>query len=213
MGTMKSASKTFKSMIVFLAIMLVWVLVAPYIAERLIVAKPLNHADVILVLAGSSAYLERTRMAALLYKKRIAYMVLLTNDGRQGGWSKKEQRNPPYVERAKRELVAQGVPDDAIEILSPEMSGTITEAEHVGKVAAERRWKSLLIVTSAYHTRRALRTFEKVFSESAVGTEIGIVPATTSPQTSSAFYWWLTWNGWRDVAGEYVKSVFYLLAY
>ena len=85
------------------------------------------------------------------------------------------------------------------------------EARLLGKKAAEARWKSLLIVTSAYHTRRALWTFEHVFAKNGVETKLGIVPARTGQQTPPALYWWLTWEGWRDVAGEYVKSVFYYL--
>ena len=202
-----------KSTMIFLTILFVWVFLAPNLAERLIVEKSLNQAEVILVLSGSSTYLERTRMAALVYKTGVAPKVLLTNDGGQASWSQKEQRNVPYVELAKRELVAQGVPDNAIEILAPEMSGTIMEAELLGKHSAERRWKSLLIVTSAYHARRALRTFKNVFAKNGVETEIGIVSPITGQQTPAPLYWWLTWRGWRDVAGEYVKSGFYYVYY
>jgi hypothetical protein len=122
----------FKSMIFVLAILSVWALLAPFLAERLIVEKPLDHADVIFVLAGSGAYVERTRKAALIYEGGVAPKVLLTDDGARAGWSEKEQRNPPYVELARRELVAHGVPDGAIEVLSPESSGTIVEAEIAG---------------------------------------------------------------------------------
>ena len=202
-----------KSMILFVAILLVWTFVAPLLAERLIVARPMDHADAILVLAGSGAYLERTKKAAFLYKEGVAPGILLTNDGGKAGWSQKEQRNPPYVELAKRRLVAQSVPKNAIEILSPEISGTIAEARLLGKKAAERRWKSLLIVTSVHHTRRALRTFENLFAANGVETQIGIVPALNREQTPPAYYWWLTATGWQDVVGEYVKSVYYYFAY
>jgi uncharacterized SAM-binding protein YcdF (DUF218 family) len=81
------------------------------------------------------------------------------------------------------------------------------------RVAVERRWKSLLIVTSASHTRRALRTFENAFAESGLETKIGIVPALDGQQAPYASYWWLTVTGWRDVAGEYIKSAYYYFAY
>src|SRR6266513_333855 len=198
-----------KSGIFFVAILLVWTLVAAFLAERLIIARPMDHADAILVLAGSGAYLKRTQKAAFLYKEGVASGVLLTNDGKNAGWSQKEQRNPPYVELAKRRLVAQGVPEGAIEIFSPEVSGTIAEAKLLGKEAAERRWKALLIVTSAHHTRRALRTFESVFAANGLETQIGIVPALNGEKTPPASYWWLTATGWQEVAGEYVKCAYY----
>jgi len=202
-----------RSAVLLLAIFSVWTFVAPFLAEGLIVQKPLDHADVILVLAGSSAYIERTQKAALIYKNGVAPKVLLTHDGGKAGWSPKEQRNPSYVELARGELVAHGVPDSAIEVLSPESSGTIVEARIAGEKAAERRWESLLIVTSAYHTRRALWTFEHVFAENGIDTKIGIAAARTGQQTLPASYWWLTRSGWRDVGGEYVKSVFYYMIY
>ncbi len=193
--------------------LLAWMLVAPQLAERLIVAKPMDHAEAIVVLAGSSAYSERTSEAAVLYKALVAPRVILTNDGEKARWSQAEQRNPPFVELARRRLLDQGVPGDAIEILPWEGSGTIAEARLLAGIAAQRRLKSLLIVTSAHHTRRALQTFEDVFAAYGIETRIGIVPALNKQQMGTAAFWWLTPTGWRDVAGENVKSAYYYLAY
>ena len=63
----------------------------------------------------------------------------------------------------------------------------------------------------AYHSRRALWTFEKVFATEDV--EIGIESAPTGQQTPPPFYWWLTARGWQMVAGEYVKSLYYWVCY
>lgn len=152
-------------------------------------------------------------MAAHVYKMGVAPKILLTNDGGRAGWSREEQGNLPYVELARQQLLAQGVPYQAIEILASEVSGTVMEAELLGKHVAERRWKSLLIVTSAYHTRRALRAFQKAFAKNGADAEIGIVSPSPGQQTPTPLLWWLTWKGWRDVAGEYVKSVFYYVYY
>jgi hypothetical protein len=111
-----------KSTLVVAAMLAAWVLAAPFLAERLVVARPLDRADVILVLAGSAGYLERTQMAALLFKQHVARKVVLTNDRVQEGWSTQEQRNPLFVELARRALIAQGVPDSAIEIFMPDGS-------------------------------------------------------------------------------------------
>ena len=195
-----------KLLINFLAILLAWTFLAPFLARALVVEKPLGHADVILVLAGSSAYVERTHKAAIIYKQGVAQKIVLTDDGGQAGWSQKEQRNSSYVELAKRALVARGIPDDAIIVLEPKVAGTMDEAKVVYKFALEKHWKSLLLVTSPYHSRRALHTFESIFAASGLETNVGIVVAEPTMQ---AFFWWLAWHGWRDVAGEYVKSFFY----
>ena len=46
-------------------------------------------------------YVERTRLAAESFVRGRAPVVLLTNDGQRGGWSKEEERNPLFVERAE----------------------------------------------------------------------------------------------------------------
>ena len=195
------------------AILLIWIFIAPFLAMVLVVERNIDRADAILVLAGSTAFVARTRTAAIIYKRGVAPLVLLTNDGELAGWSQYEQRNRHYVDLSKRELVAQGVPVSDIEILVPEVSGTIGEAEVLCRLAVARRWESLLIVTSGFHTRRALWAFESVFAKNDVATMIGIVPAISEQNTQSTFYWWLTWTGWRDVAGEYIKSAYYQFKY
>ena len=205
--------RLFKSVVSFFAILLVWIIIAPVLASWLIVEKNLVHADAIVVLGGSTAYVERTHKAAYLYKNGVSPQIFLTNDGVQAGWSQKEQRLLTYVELAKRELIAQGVSEAAIEILTTRVPGTIDEAKLLSKISTDRRWESLMIVTSANHTRRALWTFERVFTGDGAKVNIGIAPALAGPQSPQAFDWWLSRNGWKDVAGEYVKSIYYYCNY
>ncbi|MGB8509116.1 MAG: ElyC/SanA/YdcF family protein, partial [Pyrinomonadaceae bacterium] len=77
--------------------------------------------------------------------------------------------------------------------------------------AAARGLHSLLVVTSAYHSRRALWTLRRVFEGSDM--EIGLAPVASGEQTPRAALWWLTPSGWRLVAGEYAKFIYYLLHY
>lgn len=213
MGRVNTRNRFFKSMIYFSTILLIWTFLATLLAKGLIVEKKLHQADAIVVLAGSAAYIERTHKAALSYKQGVAPSILLTDDGGQAGWSQREQRTPPIIDLAKRELIAEGVPEGAITILAPKVSGTVNEAELLSKIAADNRWKSLLIVTSAYHSRRSLRIFERAFANGKVNTNIGIVYPAVGQQSPRAFSWWLSPNGWKAVAGEYVKSVYYYFNY
>ena len=155
-------SRKLKIAVVLLLIFAVWILFAPYLAENLIIEKPLERADAILVLGGSSVFMERTQKAAEVFKNGAAPQIILTDDGEKAGWSKIEKRNPPYVELARKNLILNGVPFEAIEIIKPDGSGTIYEAQILREKAGENNWKTILLVTSAYHTRRTLRTFEKV---------------------------------------------------
>ncbi|MDQ3179251.1 MAG: YdcF family protein [Acidobacteriota bacterium] len=210
---MKKPTRAFNFLIIFVFSIALWLLCTPFLAKRLVVERTLEKADVIIVLGGSSVFIERTQKAAQLFNQGVAPKIFLTNDGTKAGWSKKEQRNPPFVELAKQSLIEQDVPGEAIEILPEPVNGTFDEAELLQKKAGEKVWKSVLIVTSAYHTRRALRTFEKVFAENGTATEIGIESAPLGQQTPPPFFWWLTARGWQMVAGEYVKSLYYWAYY
>lgn len=206
-------SRRLKILIISLALFFGWILVAPLLAEILIVEKTLNKADAILVLGGSAVYLERTRKAAEVYKNGVAPVIFLADDGERAGWSRTEKRNPAYVELAQRNLITEGVPVESIVILQPKGSGTIYEAQITAQKAKTENIKRLLIVTSAYHTRRALWTFEKVFAADNLNTELGIAAPPPGEQTPLPIFWWLSPNGWKTVAGEYVKFPIYWIYY
>jgi uncharacterized SAM-binding protein YcdF (DUF218 family) len=197
-----------------------WCLVAPLLAKLLIVEKPLSRADAILVLAGSATYRERTAKAAEIFRSGVAAHIFLTDDGERSGWSHAEQRNIPYVELARRNLIENGVPPDKIEILEPPVAGTIDEARVLRrKIADEPVYQSVLLVTSSYHTRRVLQTFERIFAEEnrqggeTSKPEIGILGVPPGEQTPPPSVWWLTPFGWTMVAGEYLKLIYYWAFY
>ncbi len=196
---------------IFLTVLVGWIFLAPLLAERLIVEKHLVKADAILVLSGSAAYMERAQEAASAFKKGTAQKIFLTNDGLQGSWDEKRQRNPYFVEYERWELIRQGVPEEAIEILLTVVKGTNDEANLFAEVATKRRLKSLLLVTSAYHSRRALWAFERAMSRNSVSLDIGIKYPPIGQQTPPASTWWLSGRGWRMVGLECVKIVYYWL--
>lgn len=209
---MKKASRLFKILTLISLSFVVWILLAPFAARWLIVEKPLARADAIFVLGGAATYLERTERAAELYKQGVAPKIFLTDDGMRGGWSEREQRNPYFVERARRELINRGVLENAIETLPEKVFGTDDEAELFARTARAQNLKSVLLVTSAYHTGRARRTFEKIAADDRLKIEIGVAAASFE-QTPEPFVWWLSPSGWKAVAGEYVKSFYYWLYY
>ena len=177
----------------------------------LIVSAPLAKADVIVVLSGSSTFVERTHLAAQLYSSGVAQRILLTNDNQQGPWLSSEQRNPFFHERAKWELERLGIPDSDIETIMEPVSGTHDEALVVRRFAQTNNIKSVLIVTSAYHSRRALRTFRRVFADS--GTSVALTAVQPGWQTPAPSRWWFSWRGWSTVPLEYVKLVYYWLMF
>ena len=178
-------------------------------AKLLIVEAPLEHADAIAVLSGSAVIRERAQLAAQLYLAGRARKIILTNDNQQGSWNSAEQRNPFYYERAVRVLTGAGVPRAAIEILPQPVSGTYEEAALLRRYAAEQKLNSVLVVTSAYHSRRALWTLRQAFASS--GITIGLTAVPPGNQAPLPATWWLHLRGWQMVPGEYVKMIYYHL--
>lgn len=180
-------------------------------ARALIVRAELDRADAVAVLAGADAYVERTQRAAQLWREGRAPRVLLTNDNLRGGWSEAQQRNPMFVERAAEELRREGVPAGGIEVLPEAVSSTYEEALLLREFAVTHGLRSMLVVTSAYHSRRALWTLRRVFRGS--GVEIGLDAPPPGRQSPRPATWWLSADGWRVVALEYPKLVYYWLKY
>lgn len=206
-------TKRGKILLTFAGLLIVWIIAAPFLATALVVDRPVEKPEAILVLGGSYTYRERTEKAAELFKQGIAPRIYLTDDGEVSGWAPNEATNPSFVELARRSLVAKGVPADRIVILQPQVSGTIHEARLLSETARLAGLKSVLIVTSAYHTRRALWTFRRVFAENEQSVEFGIASPVPGKQTPRPMLWWLTPTGWNFVAGEYVKIAVYSVYY
>lgn len=185
---------------------LLW-LVAWVGARCLIVRAPLDRADAIVVLSGSSTLSERVQLAAGLYSQQRSQKILLTTDNRQGGWSSAEQRNPYFHEIAVKELTRLGVPSQDIEVARPPVESTWDEAELIRDYANTQNLRSILIVTSSYHSRRALWTFRHLLEGRAI--QVGIDPVETGIQTPHPATWWLHPRGWQLVPIEYLKLIYY----
>lgn len=191
--------------------LLIWSLLAWAAAEALIVKSELAQADALVVLAGSSTYVERTQRAAQLFQEGRAPKIILTNDNVPGGWSVEEERNPLFVELAADELKRQGVPAEKIEIVPGVVSSTYDEAVRLSQYAGAKNLRSILIVTSAYQSRRALWIMRRVFSGSEV--VIGITVVEPGQQAPRSATWWWSGLGWQMVPGEYLKMAYYWVKY
>jgi len=188
-----------------------WVIVAWFAAARLIVTAPLDRADAIVVLSGSATYAERANKAAELYRAGVSRRIILTNDNRQGGWSKTEERNPFFYERARAELLRAGVSPADIVVLPEPVYSTHDEAVLLQRQSEILPVRSMIVVTSAYHSRRARWMLERTFNGTQM--KIGLDPVPPGQQTPKPATWWLHLQGWEDVPLEYVKIIYYWCRY
>lgn len=189
---------------------LIWPFAAWAGAKFLIMEAPLDKADAIVVLGGSATYKERAHEAARLLHEGRSQRILITNDNTQGPWSPADQRNLFFYERSLRELRNGDVPPQSVEVLPQPVTSTYDEAQEIKAYALQHGLRSILIVTSAYHSRRALWVFTRVFRDT--GIQVGLVIARRE-ESPSPVKWWLTLRGWQFVPPEYVKMVYYLINY
>ncbi|NOT49043.1 MAG: YdcF family protein [Acidobacteria bacterium] len=196
-----------------LAALGLWIAVAPMIADNLVVDRPLEKADAIVILSGAADYLQRARGGAEAFQEGIAPRVMITDDNQRGGWDDNEKGNPYFVDRMQTALVAHGVPSDVIERIPGQVAGTADEAEDVILTASQRSYRSVLIVTSDYHSRRALWTFERIARKQNADLNIGLLRSPSGDKYPDRYTWWLTPRGWRSVGAEYLKFCWYWLYY
>jgi uncharacterized SAM-binding protein YcdF (DUF218 family) len=196
---------------ILLVCILIWPFAAWAAARLLITEAPLAKADAIVILGGSANYKERAHEAARLLLDGHSQRILVTNDNNRGPWSSAEQRNLFFYERSFEELRNAGVPAERVQLLPQPVSGTHEEAELVRQYANDHGFQSVLVVTSAYHSRRALWTFSRVFRDT--GIKIGLAAAPPKVESPRPATWWLTRRGWRLVPTEYVKMIYYVVKY
>ena len=165
-----------------------------------------ERADAMVVLAGAPEYHTRTRWAAELFDRGLAPTVLLTNDGLLGPWDPATQRNPLYVERAWEALVRAGVPAEQIIVLPSAVNGTRDEALVLREYVEHQPLRSLLIVTSPYHARRAKWIFRETLPASGPEVRACAVPLRLQG-------WWIPPADVRAILSEHVKGIGYRILY
>jgi uncharacterized SAM-binding protein YcdF (DUF218 family) len=106
-----------------------------------------TQADAVVVLAGSKK--RRLDRALGLMRRRVA-PTLVISDGRVAGWPEANRLCAGHA--AFRVVCFRASP-----------YSTRGEAETVARIAAARHWRSLVVVTSTYHVRRAKLLFERCF--------------------------------------------------
>jgi len=137
-----------------------------FAGEGWVIDDPIEPADAILVLSDDNFYGDRATRATQLYRQGMGPVVVASG-----------RRLRPYAgiaELMEHDLVERGVPKDKILRLAHDADNTKEEAQALARFSAQRKWRSVIVVTSNYHTRRARYIFSRVF------------PAATLVRVSSA---------------------------
>jgi uncharacterized SAM-binding protein YcdF (DUF218 family) len=126
-----------------------------FAGEEWIVEDPLEHADAIIVLSDDNYYADRAAHAADLYRHGMAPYLIASG-----------RKLRPYAgvaELMEHDLVERAVPKDKILRVSHQAENTREEAVALRQQVVDRKWRSVIVVTSNYHTRRARYIFTHVF--------------------------------------------------
>src|ERR1700676_5604762 len=165
-----------------------------FAGESWIVDDPLEHADAILVLSDDNFYADRATRATQLYREVMA--PLLVASGR---------RLRPYAgiaELMEHDLVERGVPKDKIVRMAHDADNTRVEAQGLAQVATQHKWRSVIVVTSNYHTRRARYIFLHVFPAQFQVRVTGSHDGDFDPE-----HWWQTRQSLKALTREFVGMI------
>ncbi|MGD0946911.1 MAG: YdcF family protein [Candidatus Binatia bacterium] len=173
----------------------------------LIVRDAARPAEAIVVLSGSLP--DRILEAVDLYQARLAPRIILTRGPVLPGLAILRQRGGNVPEpHEENQIIAQqlGVPAAAIVLIPTPVSSTIAEAQLVVNYLHAQRLKSVLLVTSQTHARRAAMIFRHVAGDSV---QVAVCPSPYDSFTPES--WWRERGIARRVVTEYAKLLNYLL--
>jgi uncharacterized SAM-binding protein YcdF (DUF218 family) len=177
-----------------------------YAASILIVDSQPQPSDAILLLSGGEP--GRAWGAADLYKKKLAPYVLVTREPIREDIQELRIAGvevPTSLDFNLRILRSLGVPQEKIVQVQPYVEDTFDELTRVRELCEQRNWKSLLIVTSNYHTRRVQMTARYIMG-SAI--KVIVIPSSHGGMKVD---WWKTRYDVRTFVVEFQKLVAYTL--
>jgi uncharacterized SAM-binding protein YcdF (DUF218 family) len=152
-----------------------------------------QQADVIVAVSGGDTT-ARAREAIALYQNGWASRLAFSG-------AAQDKTGPSNAEVMRREARAAGIADE--DIIIEENSETTNEnAKETQSIFEKNDVSSVIVVTSAYHQRRAGLEFSKQLSEKV---EVRNHPVASDRQWSA--FWWATPIGWFLAVGELVKIV------
>ncbi|MDQ7017419.1 MAG: YdcF family protein [Gammaproteobacteria bacterium] len=175
-------------------------------AEWFIIDNATKGADAILILAGGVE--TRPPKAIELYRQGYAPRVLLTQEKRQNSRYAHIVKSEPELMRAI--LRYEQVPAEFLPTLNDGVTSTFDEAYDLAAYAKQYDLQRIIIVTSDFHTRRALFAFEKVLRQQ--GVTLTVEMAAASNDVYNPQNWWATEAGLRSYVTEFFKFLVYLVS-
>jgi uncharacterized SAM-binding protein YcdF (DUF218 family) len=174
---------------------------AVHAGSFLVVNDSTQHADAIVSLGGDTGGFPRVHHAVALFEQGYAPVVVLSGGTLAGAGLKCSSAQLSL--EAAQEL---GLAADAT-IIALEAQSTYDEARNLSLLARQHGWHSLIVVTNAFHSRRADRTFRTLIPGVAIS--VSVAPdARYDPG-----HWWRNEYSVTAVIDELIKLGFYWVQY
>jgi len=166
-----------------------------------------EQADVIVILANWEDTIIRVKAGADLYKGEVAKMIFVPRMEQMAGLEEAKKLGINIPEN--RDLVVTilqglGVPLSAIETSAQEVTNTWDEALEVRNLVEQKRYKSVVLVTSKYHSRRAYLIFRDALKGKAT-----VISVPSPYDSSDPESWWKRDEDAKRVVMEYSKLLVY----
>ena len=160
-----------------------------FLGHFLIDADTLRPADVIVVMRGDEIEFRRSLTAATLFARRFGPMIYVSsalNDEAALRLRRDGIKIPSPQEELASVLMQSGVPCDHVLLdLRPPGGGTIGEMRRIRTMMESQRYRSALIVTSWYHSRRAARIARRILGTGGITSMIIAADDPIGPEN-----WW-----------------------
>jgi uncharacterized SAM-binding protein YcdF (DUF218 family) len=124
-------------------------------AEQWVIDEPAGHAGAIILLGDDNFFADRATHAAELFRQEVAPLVVASG--------RKLRPSAGIAELLEHDLIERGVGKENILRFPQDSESTLDQAGPLSRLAKERGWKSVVIVTSNYDTRRTRYIFQKSF--------------------------------------------------
>jgi uncharacterized SAM-binding protein YcdF (DUF218 family) len=157
----------------------------------------LSKSDAIVAISGGET-VSRTDEAISLYQAGWAPVLIFSGAARDAS-------GPSNAAHMKQVAMAAGVPAEAI-LIDEAATNTQQNAEGVASIARDHGYRSIILVTSPYHQRRASLTFRRALDHS-----VAIINHSTTDHAWRRSAWWANDYSYNLTLSELRKTLYTLI--
>lgn len=176
----------------------------PGMVTFLDVGEPPQRADAVLILPGSED--SRPEMAARMIRDGLAHTALIPETRRPS--------DPPTVsgsastDRTERILRRRGIPPSQIQVIEGLSTSTYSDAEALARFLRSSPRAEVIVLTDAWHSRRARLAFRHALSGIPTTIRICSIPNRFDSET-----WWKISGTRNGILKEWGKLLCYAMIY